>query len=454
MTIEFRGGLGMHFVYNVLTTAALLFFAPYFLLRDWRRGKSLRNLPERLGLRFPPEVARAREKRPIWLHAVSVGEVLAAMPLARSLRERWPERALVVSTTTETGQALARERLHFADAIFYFPLDTRGAVRRAFRSVSPSAVLIAETEIWPNFLREARRLAVPVAFVNGRLSERSFRNFGWAPRGFLGSVFNDAQLFLMQSEEDARRLIALGAPRGRVAVTGNLKYDVRPGEAGVFAAWLEGEVQRSCRRPLLVAGSIMPGEEQAVLSALGRVKQRWPEALLLLAPRRPEQFDAAALMIEQAGWRAVRRSTVSLDGASLGILRQTPGQPDSVVLLDTLGELAGVYRLADGVFVGGSLVAVGGHNPLEPAAFGKAPVFGSDMKNFQEVAADFLREGAAVQVRSGAELGAAWLALLENPQRRAEMGVAAQALVERRRGATAATLDRLTTLLGPLQAAR
>jgi 3-deoxy-D-manno-octulosonic-acid transferase len=447
----------MYFFYSLFTTAALLLLAPYFLVRNLRRDKNLRNLPERLGLRFPPELVRAdtRSKRGIWLHAVSVGEVLAALPLARSLKERFPDRRLVVSTTTETGQALARERMRCADAVFYFPLDLPGAVRRTLRAVRPGLILVMETEIWPVFMRAARQSGASVAYVNGRISDRSFRHFRWVPPSFRRRVFADASLYLMQSEEDAGRVVALGAPPERVVVAGNLKYDLNPTGGNELVQWLESEIERSGRGPLLIAGSVVAGEEQAVLEALALVAEKWPKTLLLLAPRRPERFEDASGMIEQAGWRVIRRSSLSLDdGAWAGVLKDAPGGQRSVLLLDTLGELAGLYRLADGVFVGGSLVPAGGHNPLEPAAFGKAPVFGPSMDNFRNIAADFLRAGAALEARSGAELGAAWIAMLENDQRRAGMGRAARALVERRRGATAVTLEHLTGLLEAPQAVR
>ncbi len=222
----------MYFLYSVITAAGMLLLSPYFLIKGIRQNKYLSNLRERFAWRFPPELtaqnatvsgARSGPDGTIWLHAVSVGEALAAVPLARALKKRFPDRRLVVSTTTATGQAVARERLSFADAIFYFPLDWRGPVRRALRAVRPDAIVILETEIWPNFLREAHRAGVPVVFVNGRFSDRSFRRLsravkvsGGSLRGFVSDVLNRATLFLMQSEEDRARLIALGAaPRAR-----------------------------------------------------------------------------------------------------------------------------------------------------------------------------------------------------------------------------------------------
>jgi 3-deoxy-D-manno-octulosonic-acid transferase len=460
-----RGGSSacMYFVYSVFTAVGVLLLSPYLLLRGLGRRQYLKNLPERMGMRFPPELRGAGSAGPgaIWVHAVSVGEVLAALPLARSLKQRFGERRLVISTTTATGQALARERMKFADAVFYFPLDWRGPVRRALAAVHPAVVVVFETEIWPNFLRETRRTGTPVVFVNGRISDRSFRRFsralrwfGGVLRGFLRGALADGTLYLMQSEEDAKRVLALGAPAGRVVVSGNLKYDLARAEESDLGIWLQAEMARSGRGPLLVAGSVVAGEENAVLGALDAVEGKWPGALLILAPRKPDRFDAAAGLVEQSGRVAVRRSGVSLDGASAGVLACAAGSPRRVLLLDTIGELAAIYGLADGVFIGGSLEPAGGHNPLEPAVAGRAPVFGPSMDNFRDVAREFVRADAAIVVRSGAELGAAWIALLDDAERSSRMGQAAQELVERHRGATAATLERLAAVLAEPQAAR
>ena len=254
----------MYALYSLLTAAGMFLLSPYFLVRGLIQRKYLSNIPERFGWRFPPELSAGKTAAPaqqqsIWIHAVSVGEVLASIPLALELKKRFPLHRLVVSTTTITGQKLARERMPFADAIFYFPMDWRGPIRKALAAARASAVIIIETEIWPNFLRECRRSQVPVIFVNGRLSERSFRGFGRTLTysagllaGFLREVLGDATLFLMQSEEDAGRLIRLGAPTERVIVTGNLKYDLTvPGETNL-SAWLQSELAKSGRAPVLV----------------------------------------------------------------------------------------------------------------------------------------------------------------------------------------------------------
>ena len=323
----------MYALYSLLTAAGMLLLSPYFLLRGLAQGKYLGNIPERLGWKFPRELRAggspsARDKT-IWIHAVSVGEVLAVLPLARRLKETFPQRRLVVSTTTVTGQKIARERMPFADAIFYFPLDWRGPVRRALLAARPGALIVVETEIWPNFLRECRRGGVPVIFVNGRLSERSFRGYrralaysAGALSGFLKHILSDAALFLMQSEEDAARLIALGAPGERVLVTGNLKYDLVEPCDSPLSAWLGAELATGERGPVVVAGSVLANEEAPVLRAFADVEREFPRALLILAPRKPEQFDHSAAIVTQSGRKLLRRREITLNGSGPGALSE------------------------------------------------------------------------------------------------------------------------------------
>jgi 3-deoxy-D-manno-octulosonic-acid transferase len=451
----------MYALYSLLTAAGIILLSPYFLVRGLIQGKYLSNMPERLGWRFPPELrdrnSPGSPEKSIWIHAVSVGEVLAVLPLAEQLKKRFPQRRLVVSTTTITGQKIARERMPFADAMFYFPLDWRGPVKRAHDAARPVAVIIVETEIWPNFLRECRRTEVPVIFVNGRLSERSFRGYGralsysvGALSGFLKKVLSDATLFLMQSDEDAARLIALGAPRERVLVTGNLKYDLVESSESPLSAWLEVELAKSDRRPVIVAGSVLANEEVSVLRAFAEVEREFPRAILILAPRKPEQFDKAATVVVESGRKLLRRRDLILNGTGSAAL----AEPRNVFLLDSLGELGELYRLADAVFVGGSLVPGGGHNILEPAAFSKVPVYGPSMENFREMSGRFLAAGAAIQVKSSEELGAAWAGLLREPERAARMGTCARELVDRNRGATERVLEHIERVISPERGGR
>jgi len=428
----------------------MLLLAPYFLLRGLRDGKYLHNFRERLGNLgedFPQPASQMRGG--IWLHAVSVGEVQAAIPLARELKRRFPGRPLLVSTTTDTGQQMARQKMDFADGFFYFPLDWRGPVRRLLQTLRPALAVVVETEIWPNFLRECRRAGVPVVFVNGRISTRSFGRYrllqNVAP-DFVADVLHDAELFLMQTEADAKRLRELGGPAERVEVTGNLKYDVPPPDAGHVATWLAEQIERQERWPVIVAGSVLAGEEEQVLAAFDIVQRKWRRALLVLAPRKPERFEDAGEIAAQGGWSVVRRRS-----ANLG---QPLAEDADVFLLDSFGELAGIYRLADAVFIGGSLVDAGGHNILEAAAFGRPPMFGPSMDNFEQMAREFLEEMAAVQVHSGEQLGQAWVELISHPERRERMGRVAREIVERNQGATSRSVERIARVLearGPAQ---
>lgn len=437
----------MYLIYRALTALSMLVLAPYYALRGWRRrdGGAWR---QRFGA-VPREItspgAGCEKRRAIWLHAVSVGEVLAALPLVEALKQRVPDRRIFVSTTTETGQRLARERLRCVDGILYFPFDWAVAVRRALRAVRPEIVVIMETEIWPNFLREATDLGVPVVFVNARISDASFARYKrWQVLigEFYGRVLLDADLFLAQTAKDAERLREMGAPEERVIVTGNLKYDVPPPVVGSFGEWLSGQIRSQERWPVLVAGSVVAQEEEAVLAAYDIVQRRWRRALLVLAPRKTERFEAAAEIVEESGWHLVRRS-----GIEIGARDASLDENADVLLVDTIGELAGLYSLGDAVFVGGSLVPSGGHNILEPAWFSRPPVFGKSMENFRDMADQFLSARAAVQVDTGPQLGKVWVQMIEDSPLRDRMGKAAHAISERNRGATERCIERIVALL-------
>jgi 3-deoxy-D-manno-octulosonic-acid transferase len=362
---------------------------------------------------------------------VSVGEVMAAVPLVRAMRERWPAMEIVLSTVTATGQRVARERLPEVATVFTCPVDLGWVMRRALRRISPRAFIALETELWPNLLRSLHDAGIPGALVNGRISDRSFTRYRRV-RPLFRRVLEHLALFAMQSEEDARRIVALGAPTERVIVTGNLKLEmpVPAGDAG--RAWREILGIATC--PVWVAGSTHPGEEALVLDAFVRLRINGP-LHLVLAPRHPERVSEVETAIRERGlgWR--RRSAAPGAGGA------------EVTVLDTVGELASLYAAADVVFVGGSLVARGGHNVMEPAIHGKAVVFGPHMANFRDAAALLLEHGAAVQLQSAEELRAVVGALLEDPERRRVMGDRARAVVAAHRGPCARTLEALERLL-------
>jgi len=439
---------------------AALLTSPYWLMQGLRHGKHLSNLGERLGFSLSDlEKLPTGRVGAIWIHAVSVGEALSGLTLARRLKDAYPQHPLIVSTTTLTGYALAKERMPFADAVIFFPLDWAFCVGRVLDAVKPAIVVILETEIWPNFLREAGRRKIPVVFVSGRISDRSFARwqsylgaFGFYLRPLLKSALQNVAGFLMQTEQDADRIRALGAPAECVSVSGNLKYDLELPAPTALAQWLEQECQRRDRRPLIVAGSVVATEEPLALIAFGVVQGDFPKALLVLAPRKPERFATAAEFIEESHRKFVRRSELPLPGP--GMTANTNGSkneiPDdaTVLLLDSIGELASLYRLADGVFVGGSLVNSGGHNILEPAAFGKVPVFGPSMENFAAMAVRFVESQAAIQVESPEDAGVEMIHLLKDPEKTRRMGDSARQLVETSRGALDRALTEIAKRLG------
>ena len=423
----------MHVLYTLVLAVGFVLGLPFYLWKGRASGKYLRTFRERMG-RLPVYLNLDGD-RSIWIHAVSVGEVLAARPLVPALRERFPSHRIFLSTTTLTGNEVAKKSVRGLDGLFFAPFDFPHPVRRALEVVNPSLLLLVETELWPNLIHEASRRGTRVALVNGRISPRSFPRYKRVRR-FLASVLGEIDLFLMQGEAHAERIRQMAAPPDRVYVTGNLKFDA------VETPRLPERLVRlmnagGARRPLWVAGSTVDGEEELVLSAFHRVRERVPQARLLVAPRHPERFAAVPGLIEAAGFRCVRRST--LDPAVW-----TDGE---VLLLDTLGELAQLYALASVVFVGGSLVPSGGHNILEPAVAGKAVLVGPHMENFQEIADAFRSESAMVQVASAEELGREVGALMLDEPRRLGLGERARSLVGRNRGAVNRTADALAPLL-------
>jgi 3-deoxy-D-manno-octulosonic-acid transferase len=376
---------------------------------------------------------------------VSVGEALTARALAADLKARYPRLRLFLSTTTMAGQQVAKGSLgRVVDAVFYFPFDWAFIVRRTLSLVKPRLFIMMETEIWPNLLRECRRRGVKTAVINGRISLRSYPRYRLI-RPFFRRVLADVDRFCMQSEESARRLIALGADPARVTMTGSLKFDSlevpAPSGTGVAHGKPRERLLRFFRvspsRTVIVAGSTMRGEEAAVLTAFKRVKDTKSHVLAILAPRHPERFGEVERLARDAGFVTARRSELPIDAEPRA----------DVVVLDSLGELAQLYQVATVVFVGGSLADHGGHNILEPAVYGKPVIFGPHMQNFKEIAEAFLSNGAAIQVRSEQELDDTILALVRDPVQRARLGAAARALVEANRGAKGKTLAVIGELL-------
>jgi 3-deoxy-D-manno-octulosonic-acid transferase len=434
----------MYALYSLLSIVALLLASPYLLYQAIRHRKYVRTLRQRLGA-LPLSLNVDRESS-IWIHAVSVGETLTTRALISDLKSRYPKLRIFVSTTTLTGDGVAR-KLADVDGVFAFPLDFGFAVRRTLDIVRPRLFVMMETEIWPTLLRHCHERGVATMLVNGRVSARSYARYRMA-RPFFRHVLAHIDRFCMQSEEAARRIIDIGADRTRVTVTGSLKFDSLDWPGVGPHGQSRDRVLRYFRvadhRPLIIAASTLRGEDQAALDAFRRVQAHWPEALLVIAPRHPERFDEVVKLVADSGFRVERKYELVVDTAPTA----------DVVVLDTIGELARLYQLATAVFVGGSLVDAGGHNILEPAIFGKPIVFGPHMSNFAEIADEFLRCKAALQVHSTPELGTTLVSLVGDAVQRAGLGAAARALVESNRGAKARTLSVVEDLLPARTSAR
>jgi len=421
----------MHALYTVLLAAALVLAGPYFLLRRLVDRKSVAGLRQRLGWELPPAATRPSR----WVHAVSVGEILMMAPLL----DRWvsdASRPLYLSTTTSTGQALATRKYGDRACVFYFPIDLPWIVGRFLERIAPAVVIIAETELWPNLFRQSRAAGIPVVLVNGRLSDHSFRQYRKI-KFFMRRVLADLALCAMQSETAAERIRQLGAPAARVVVTGNLKFDVGSPPGASPATGLVASALALDRSRLLVVGSSMPGEEPLLLDVFSTLKRKYSDFRMLLAPRHQERFETVARLLDNGGWRVARRTQLTSAGAAA---------PCDILLLDTLGELSQLYALAGAVFVGGTLVPTGGHNPIEPARHGKLIFFGPYMENFAELAEALLAAQAAVQVRDAASLHNEIDRWLSSPDLYRHYGDNARLLVENNAGAAARTLAAIERL--------
>jgi len=429
----------VHALYSVAIVVLALVLSPWFVYQAIRYRKYIGSLAQRMG--YLPVSFNLDGDESIWIHAVSVGEALTARALLADLRERYPNLKLFLSTTTLTGQQIARTRLQGVDAVFFLPFDLPPFVNRTLRLVRPRLFIMMETEIWPNLLHACRRARVKTVLVNGRISSRSYPRYRLARR-FFRHVLADVDRFCMQSDESARRIIEIGADARRVTVTGSLKFDSLESPAAA-AGRGAGRVLRYFRippsRPVFMAASTVKGEERAVLAAFAAVRRAQPSALLILAPRKPERFAEAEALARGEGLRVVRRTELAVDAEPRA----------DVIVLDTIGELAHLFQVATVVFVGGSLIDMGGHNILEPAVHGRPIVFGPYMTNFGEIAETFLRNQAAVQINSPAELTGAIARLVADPVERARLGAAARALVEANRGAKPRTLEVIAALLPP-----
>jgi len=446
----------MYLIYNLLSWPVALLLGPWLAYRAWR-GR-LPGLGQRLGL-IPPVAADSRPV--VWLHAVSLGEVKAVAPLLGDLRTQFPGLRIVLTTSTRTGWQAARECLSDGDAVLFPPFDLAWICRRFLHRIRPQAILVMETELWPNLFREAKQSGVPLLLVNGRVSDRAFPRYR-ATRFFWRRVLAEPHAILTQSKRDAERFLALGAPPERVEVAGNLKYAIRPLPSPIVAR-LRAMAEEAGAGPILVAGSTMPGEERFLAAAIRELGQEFPHLLTILAPRHPERFASVGEELRAAGIAFLRRSALSVasQGETSGSNLQAELELPGVLLLDSIGELGAVYELADVAFVGGTLVPTGGHNILEPACFGKAILIGPSMSNFQDIADTFLRDGrdsgldgvrmgAAVQLLDASSLSSALRYLFRNPDLCRSLGEAARGLVQKELNPMERIRREMARLGGPL----
>jgi 3-deoxy-D-manno-octulosonic-acid transferase len=443
----------MMWLYSVLLVLALLASSPWWVTRMLTTDRYREGLRERLG-RVPPRLREAvgpyaDQRRVLWVHAVSVGEVLAAARLVGELEiamrrrgERW---RVVVSTTTRTGQALARQRFG-AERVFYFPLDFAGPVRSWIKALNPGALVLMESELWPRMLHECYTAGIPVIVANARVSDRSFER-AMKVRRWWGPVLRKVDLWLAQSDEDARRLKAMGANPESVRAIGNLKYDAHSPKESKVAALIK---EAAAGRPIVVAGSTTEDEsgdrasweEVAIIQGWRNKPGQEPiKALLVIAPRHPERFVAIESVVIEFRYGLVSKWLTTQT------VRNGADKPREVVIVDTIGDLAAVYGVADVAFVGGSLVKRGGHNPLEPARFGVPVVMGPSYENFRDIVSSLEKANAIRIVQNRDELQSTLAELLANPKAARAMGERGRSVFEKQQGATARAIEAILTTL-------
>ena len=437
----------MPWVFNIAYLCFLAFVSPVLLYRVIVRGKYRHGWREKLLGRLPPPPAGCEAPR-IWLHAVSVGEVLQLQSVLKLLRRSRPDCCFVITTTTSTGYAVAREKFP-TDQVCYFPLDFSWSVRTAIRRIAPSAVILVELELWPNFIFESKRAGVPLVLINGRMSERSFRGYRRL-RPLMGPLLDCFDRIAVQSETYKARLIELGARAEKVEITGSIKFDdVETNRNNQQTQLLQSAFGIAENEPVFIAGSTQSPEEEYALDAWLEARRRYPDLRLILVPRHQERFEEVAKIIEARGLPLLRRSLLARGPATnTADCQQRPAKaatnPEAsippVLLLDTLGELSACWGLADIAFVGGSLTDRGGQNMIEPAAYGAAVLFGPNTQNFRDVVELLLSSAAARVVHDQTEMTATLVEFLDRPDAARQQGELAKQLVLAQQGATGRTV--------------
>lgn len=418
----------MYWVYNICLVAYWILQIPILIYRLIFEDGFYDRLKQSAGIMPTPTLQQIAYHNAIWVHAASVGEVVAASPIVRELKKKYPEEMVVVSVVTATGHRMAQKIIPEADGHIFFPFDLPVITERIVNIVNPKAIILIETELWPNFLRLAWKRKIPVMMMNGRISSRSMRRYSLV-KSFTTRMLYQITKFCMQSSIDKKRIIGMGAIPERVTITGNTKYDQTYAEvSSEERAALRKEFRFDGKGPIIVAGSTHSGEEEILLRTYARILKKHPDACLLLAVREITRAPSVKFLIKREGYTVIRRSKMGTE--------EDDGKPAQVVILDTIGELGRLYSLADLVFVGGSFVKVGGHNILEPAAHGKPVVVGPYMFNFQEIFELLSEQNVCIMAKNEEEFSRIMLDLLDHPEKLQTMGRAALEVVRNNQGAT------------------
>jgi 3-deoxy-D-manno-octulosonic-acid transferase len=415
----------MQSLYNLISTIGVILYLPFLFLK---KGPEDRRafIKERLGL-------SVYRKTHIWIHAVSVGETLACIPFLKKLKKEIPDRMIVFSTTTYTGQKIAREKFPEADRIIYMPLDSVFCIKRVVNSLRPDIFITVETELWPALFRSLKDTGSRILILNGRISQESFKGYSRI-RFLMSDLLSSVDFFYMQDKGDAERIMSLGADKHKVGVMGNFKFDIDLNEE-LPLNWLTGISGK-----VLLAASTHEGEEEVILDAFKTIKKELQGIKLILAPRHPERFNETAELIDKRGFAYIRRS--SLNG------KEIVGDSDAdIILLDTLGELSRAFSRASVAFIGGSLVPRGGHNVMEPAYWSKPIIFGPHMDNFP-IAGEFLKRFAALEVRDSKDIAQTVIAILTDSKKAAELGRNARSIVDKNTGAVKKAIELIRGYIG------
>ncbi len=423
----------IYFIYNTLLYSISIIASPYFLCKLVLYKKHRISLSQRFG-KLPQLIADGKS---VWIHAVSVGEVAAAMPFIEEFRKTFPDYKILLSTVTVTGNQFAKKEKNI-DGLFFFPFDYSFAVKKAIKHISPNVFITFETEIWPNFLKYAQDMKIPCILINGRISPDSFKHYK-KTKFFFKHILKNFAAFCMQTEQDKTRILELGAEKRKVRVTGNTKFDalVSKGENADVKNKFTKLFGIKENDKVIIAGSTHKGEEEKVLDAFEYICQKASNVLLILAPRHPERFGEVTKLLKGRNTDYILRST----------LDKSKREKQQVIILDTIGELSKLYTIADVVFIGGSLVPTGGHNVIEPASLGKPVVFGPYMYNFTESANLLLESKGAIQIPDGAGLVACLLKLILNPEYAEQIGKIAKEIVQEKKGASKRNLEIISGFL-------